>query len=156
MARSVRMAERLERIERTQTSAAITRRLFLSKYLAIVVSDLSGNILDASPGAEILLQRSLEQLRMCGWEGITHPSDIALDRAFANRCGSGELTGYVLRKRYLTPDGDPIPVEIHAMKINGGEVPTGIYVVTITKIPKPITEASIVEITPTERVANAS
>ena len=153
--RKARYQARAESTERMIVGSAISRRLMRSRQVAVLISDISGNILDASPAAEILLDRGLPEIKLTGWRNMTHPDDLPLDQAFASRCTSGELVGYTIKKRYLDRERNEIPVQIHVMKINGGEIPTGIYVCFLNRLPNPLEEAEMVDISPTEDSVDA-
>lgn len=143
-----------DRIDKLIYSSEILRRLNNSKRVALIISDKSGNIIDCSPGVEIALGYTKEELKMSGWLGLTHPSDAALDEAFMKKCISGEIVEYTIKKRYIHKLGHTVPVLLTVMLVNGGVVPHGLFVCychfpeTCGKPCLNFNEASILEIVP--------
>lgn len=146
-------------MERLFASAEILRRLNSSKRIALVVSDKSGNILDCSPGFEIALGYTKEELMRNGWHNLTHPDDLGIDQYYVRLCLERKITEYTILKRYLHKDGHPVPCNLTVMLVNGGVIQSGLFVChchfpTLCTHPcmmEPLTmEAELVEMVPNE------
>jgi diguanylate cyclase (GGDEF)-like protein/PAS domain S-box-containing protein len=54
---------------------------------------------------EKILERSVDELRLLGWESITHPDDLLKDAEQFTSYKTGSDTAYHTYKRYVRPDG---------------------------------------------------
>ena len=55
-----------------------------------------------------IVGRSYEELLKIGWENITHPDDVQMDRENFLRLWRGEIDDFQMEKRYIKPDGSHV------------------------------------------------
>ena len=81
------------------------RRPFQDALIGIALVAPDGAFLDVNPALCKLLGRSADELRLTGFQPLTHPDDLEADLALLRRTLAGEIESYEIEKRYLRPDG---------------------------------------------------
>ena len=102
-------------------SEELFRSAFSGAPIGIALSDFEGRLLRVNPAMADLLGRSVEDLLGMTVADITHPDDLAADRANLAETLSGSRTGHRVLKRYLHGDGHAVPVEVHAASVHSAE-----------------------------------
>ncbi|MCR3956783.1 MAG: EAL domain-containing protein [Gudongella sp.] len=100
------------------------RTLFEQASLGITIGH-NGNYLEetiaGSPTINKKFQeivgRSYEELLELGWEQITHPDDVHLDRKNFIKLWSGEIDDFQIEKRYIKPDGSSVWVDMKICRL---------------------------------------
>ena len=69
------------------------------------VFDLEGNIIDCNPSFAKLVGRPREELQTMNSAGLVHPDDLGRSARDMERLVSGEVSAFVIEKRYIRPDG---------------------------------------------------
>jgi len=124
----VELHQRRSELERLNLTLAATREELRAQHaeserrlLAIIenvpvgvaFADMSGRFQYVNRAWCDLLGYSAEELRTLSWTDITHPDEIEYDRAQAARVASGELSHYLLEKRYVRKDGSVVWVNLY-------------------------------------------
>ncbi|WP_176559360.1 PAS domain S-box protein [Rubellimicrobium roseum] len=81
------------------------RALFEQAAVGVARVDLDGRILEANARFRSILGYSTEELRQSGFQGITHPEDLATDLDNVAALLAGRIPSYRMEKRYLTATG---------------------------------------------------
>ncbi len=68
----------------------------------------NGALVEVNPALCRLLDRDEAELCSCTWEDLTHPEDVAADRAVLSDVLDGRRDSFQLVKRYLRPDGSVV------------------------------------------------
>ncbi|NPV87192.1 MAG: PAS domain S-box protein [Anaerolineae bacterium] len=115
--------------ERVQTEQALRRgeerfRAVFDQSLA-GVADAHGRLVEVSPLYCELLGYSAEELAEMTFQQITHPDDLQADMDMLQRMQRGEIDSYILEKRYLRKDGQPVWVNMHLSAVR--DAAGGIY-----------------------------
>jgi diguanylate cyclase (GGDEF)-like protein/PAS domain S-box-containing protein len=99
--------ERLQQaLTRMAQSEQEFRTLFEESPAGIAVLDArTGQILDVNARLERILQRNQDEIEELGWAALTHPDDLTAEREQVIRLKAGEINGFQIIKRYLSPDG---------------------------------------------------
>ena len=109
-------------------SEAMFRHAFDDAPIGMALTGLDGTLLRVNTSFAAMLDSSPEVLHGRSVADITHPGDLAADRTnlAALRCGSTDTQR--VPKRYLRPDGTPVPALVHAAVLHGrdGE-PTHVF-----------------------------
>ncbi len=108
----VLMVNRMQRqraVEDLQESEEKYRSLFDYSRDAILLTRPDGSVLDANPAACRMFNRSLEDIRRIGREGLVDAADPRLQEALQKRKSEG---GGVAEITMLRAGGDPFPAEI--------------------------------------------
>ena len=129
------MVNRLKRqraVEDLQESEERYRSLFDYSRDAILLTSPDGSILDANPAACRMLNRSLEDIRSLGREGLVDTSDPRLQEALQKRKSEG---GGIAEITMLRAGGDPFPAEITSSMFTdaGGQQRTSMIIRDITE-----------------------
>jgi PAS domain-containing protein len=133
----------LQRQKLVYQAAAIAHALFhRQQQFGLLVSDEGGKILEANTVVCQMLQRTENQLQDSGWDQMTHPEDLEIDRQLVMDTIAQKIKGYRLLKRYLLPNQEPIPVGITVLRING-VFDIARYLVIVEHWEKPFTRASV-------------
>jgi len=64
-----------------------------------------------------IVGRSYEELLKIGWENITHPDDVQMDRENFLRLWRGEIDDFQMEKRYIKPDGSHVWVDMKICRL---------------------------------------
>jgi PAS domain S-box-containing protein len=100
--------------------------------VGIAEIDREGRVLRANDQYSVMTGYTLEELRTKTIFDITHPADIAADRALVDEQWNGTREGYTIEKRYVRKDGGVIWVEVAASMVRS-EDSTGAYGVRILR-----------------------
>jgi len=117
-------------IARKQAEEAIRRSeerfktMFAQAPIGIALIDsLTGQIHEVNAVYAQIVGRTMEEIRSLNWMSITHPDDVQADLDNMARLNAGEIAGFQMEKRYVSPDGTvvwvnltvaPIQIEEHA------------------------------------------
>jgi PAS domain S-box-containing protein len=82
--------------------------------VGIAEIDAAGRFLRANDQYSLMTGYKLEELRAKTFFDITHPADLAKDRALFDEQWSGAREDYTIEKRYVRKDGRVIWVELAA------------------------------------------
>jgi PAS domain S-box-containing protein len=104
-----------------QDSEARFRSAFADAPYGISLVSATGRFVQANPCYCALLGYSEAELLGLTFADITHPDDRADDWAGFQRMMAGDVTTYEVEKRYLSKQGEVIPVVINAAPIYDGE-----------------------------------
>jgi PAS domain S-box-containing protein len=112
------------------------RTIFSSSPVGIVLADLdSDEILEANDAYCKIVGRSRESIVDNGWQGLTHPDDVAEGAARLDMLRQGKITEYNLLKRYLKPDDEVVWARIEVTLVNGYGSDIGPqYLVTVVDV----------------------
>ncbi|MBV4455699.1 MULTISPECIES: PAS domain-containing sensor histidine kinase [Pseudomonas] len=85
--------------------------------IGIAEAGEDGHLLRVNDALCTMLGRSREQLLAMTFLDYTHPDSIEQDAALYARQVAGELDNYVLRKRALRLDGQPLYLDVHSSSV---------------------------------------
>jgi diguanylate cyclase (GGDEF)-like protein/PAS domain S-box-containing protein len=89
------------------------RIMFEEAPLGIGLFDFhTGKVLRINRKFAEILHRSRDEFLTMDWQSITHPEDMAQNNINRERIKSGEINGFSMVKRYLTPDGGIIWINL--------------------------------------------
>lgn len=111
---------------RLAQSEARFRSIFEEAPLGIALVDSrTGRMQEVNRRFADIVGRSREALATIDWMRITHPDDVRADLDHLARMNAGETTGFVMRKRYLRPDGAIVWVglTVASVAVEAGEAP---------------------------------
>ena len=95
------------------------REIFEQSPLGITLSDsLSGKTLEVNQKYMDIIGRSKEEALSLDWMAVTHPDDIKEDMDNMALMNSGEIDGFVMKKRYIKPDSSIVWVNLTITKTN--------------------------------------
>jgi PAS domain S-box-containing protein len=115
--------------DRKQAEAALResearfRATFEQAAVGIVRSDLDGHLIELNQKFCDILGYTEAELFRKHFSEITHPEDVAVDQANLNRLLAGEISNYMLEKRFLKPDGQEVwaNLAVSAVRNSTGE-----------------------------------
>ena len=81
------------------------RMLFHAAPIGVVVSDLDGHAVEVNRTFCRMLGYEAEELRRMSYEKVTHPEDLAIERALFTAMLDGKRDSYQIEKRYIRKDG---------------------------------------------------
>lgn len=84
------------------------RRAFENAPIGMALVDPEGRWLDANAALSRITGYSLSELRATSLRAITHPDDVALDRALQRQLTGGEIPDYQIEKRYRHAHGHDV------------------------------------------------
>lgn len=103
-------------LKRVEQALAESERRYrtLVEYapVGVVHATLDGRLQHVNTAFCNLLGYSRDELVSKTWQELTHPDDLAADKALAQRVLARELPSYTLRKRYIRKDGTPVWTEL--------------------------------------------
>jgi PAS domain S-box-containing protein len=88
-----------------QESEALLRATFEQLVIGINYTDLDGKFLRANERFCQMLGYSLDEILSLSVAEVTHLDDLEVDLAYLGQMAAGELTSYVMEKRYIRKDG---------------------------------------------------
>lgn len=109
--------ERREQERGRRESLEQFRLIFEEAPTAMALVGLDGRFLRVNDTFTHLVRRSKDELLKSDFQQITHPDDLDSDLDLVQQTLQGHRPGYHLRKRYVLPDGDAVPVEIRVSLI---------------------------------------
>lgn len=100
------------------------RTLFEQANLGITIGH-NGNYMDETVAGsptinkkfQEIVGRGYEELLELGWEKITHPDDVEIDRSYFTRLWSGEIDNFQIEKRYVKPDNTHVWVDMKICRL---------------------------------------
>jgi PAS domain S-box-containing protein len=88
------------------------RAVFDQAAVGILVTDLSGRLLEVNPRLCQMLERNAEQLCAMSNEDLTHPDDRSRNQALMREVAEGRRAEFTIEKRYVRSDGSWIWVNV--------------------------------------------
>ncbi len=98
-------------------SEELFRSAFTGAPIGIALSDFDGRLLRVNPALAELVGRSVSELLELTVADITHTDDLGPDAHNLSEVRAGAAEQHRVVKRYLRPDGTPVPVEVHAARV---------------------------------------
>lgn len=92
--------------EALRASEVRFRSLFESADVAIVISDMNGDLLEANPALTQLLGITAQELNTLPVGAYIHPDDIAIREDLIQELHAGKRQRYQIERRYLRKSGD--------------------------------------------------
>jgi PAS domain S-box-containing protein len=90
------------------------RHAFDDAPIGMALTALDGSFLRVNKAFAALVGWTTEQLDGLRVPDITHPHDLAVDRANVAEIEAGRAVVQEVCKRYRRPDGSDVPVVVHA------------------------------------------
>jgi PAS domain S-box-containing protein len=106
---NAQVRDHLELLRRT---LPVYRAAFDDPRLGIVVSDMSGRVVDCNNAFIDLLGREPGEVLGHSFLDITHPDDIHIDWDLFLDLLAGRRETYQIHKRYLRADGSSLPADV--------------------------------------------
>ena len=107
VAHLVGVAVETRRAEQELRSSEVRfRSLFESADVAIVISDMNGELLEANPALTQLLGITAEELSTLPLSAYIHPDDTAIREDLIQELHAGQRQRYQIERRYLRKNGD--------------------------------------------------
>jgi PAS domain S-box-containing protein len=100
-------------------SEAMFRHAFDDAPIGMALTTLDGSFLRVNKAFAALVGWTTEQLDGLRVPDITHPDDLATDRANVAEIAAGRADVQEVCKRYRRPDGSDVPVVVHATVVHG-------------------------------------
>ena len=100
-------------------SEAMFRHAFDDAPIGMALTTLDGAFLRVNRAFHTLVGWTTEQLDGLRVPDITHPDDLATDRANVAEIVAGKAVVQEVTKRYRRPDGSEVPVVVHATVVHG-------------------------------------
>jgi PAS domain S-box-containing protein len=91
-----------------RASEARFRTLFESADVGIVVSDVTGELLDVNPAVTRILGINADELRTLPASAYVHPEDMAVRDDLIQELHAGKRDRYQIERRYIRKDGEVI------------------------------------------------
>jgi PAS domain S-box-containing protein len=107
----------LRREKELADSEELFRSAFQGAPIGIALSDFDGRLLRVNPALAELVGRSVDELLELTVADITHPDDLRRDADNLSEVRGGAAEQHLVVKRYVRPDGRPVPVEVHAASV---------------------------------------
>lgn len=107
------ITERKDFEELLRQREEVVRLTFENAPQAIASTDLTGKFVRVNRAFCDMLGYSEKELLRLTFKDVTHPLDIDISAEYLNKIGTGEITKYTLRKRYLRKDGQPVHCLLH-------------------------------------------
>jgi len=101
-------------------SEARFRAVFESSPVGMAFCDADLRFVRVNAAYERLVGYSADELRRRRFTDVTHPDDVSAGRAAARRLFSGEAREWRHDKRYVTRDGEVVPVRVNVVPIDAG------------------------------------
>ena len=89
--------------------------------IGMALVGLDGRAIEVNDALCTILRRPREDLLGASIAEVTHPDDLDADLALLGEVLTGERSHYALTKRYLHPDGTPVPCELHVVCLRDEE-----------------------------------
>ncbi len=102
-------------------SEELFRSAFSGAPIGIALSDFDGRLLRVNAALAELLGWSTTELLGMTVSDITHPEDLANDQVNLGELREGQASAHRVYKRYLTADGRPVHVVVHAASVRTAE-----------------------------------
>ena len=99
-------------------SEAMFRYAFDDAPIGMALTGLDGAFLRVNKAFAALLGTTTEALHELRVQDVTHPEDLATDRANIAELTSGRTLPQEVDKRYRGPDGRDVPVRVHATPVH--------------------------------------
>ena len=82
------------------------RTIFEESPIGIaLVNSLNGKIIELNDKYASIACRTNDEMRNLSWMQITHPDDVQEDLNNMSKLNAGQITGFNIHKRYITPNG---------------------------------------------------
>lgn len=106
------------------------RSVFRDAATGMVIKSISGEVIEANEAYCRMLGYGLEELRAHDFLSITHPDDRPRYREVFETLRTGESTGFVIEKRYLTKSGQVVWARVSTSVQREGGRPVRVVAVT--------------------------
>jgi PAS domain S-box-containing protein len=87
------------------------RVAFAHAAVGMAVTDLQGTYLEANPAFASITGYTEDELHSLNFAATTHPDDFNANRELTDRMLRGEISSFVLEKRYVRKDGNVVWVQ---------------------------------------------
>jgi PAS domain S-box-containing protein len=81
---------------------------FAHAATGFAVTDVNGNVVDANEALARIVDRTPAEIHGANLFELTHPEDQARHRGLLEQLLAAEIPGFVIEKRYLRGDGNPV------------------------------------------------
>src|SRR5882757_2688549 len=93
-------------------------RWFAHAATGFAVTDVHGNVVDANEALARIVDRTPAEIRAANLFELTHPEDRARHRSLLDQLMASQIPGFVIEKRYLRRDGNPVWVRDSVSLVN--------------------------------------
>lgn len=112
------LVERKKAMEEIRQSKERFQIIFEQAPLGIgIIDSLSGKMYQVNAKYADIVGRTRKEMEAIDWMSITHPNDVQKDADHMARLNSGEIDGFQMDKRYLTPNGSVIWVNLSVARL---------------------------------------
>ena len=99
-------------------SEARFKAIFEEAGVGILIKNISGKMLDCNPAFQLMLGYSAEEISRLNYLEITFPPDRRNSRKLFTELVKGKRKNYVIEKRYMHIDGQPIWARVTASLVH--------------------------------------
>lgn len=121
-------------IDAGSSSTETFRELFRTAPVGMFVANERGALIAVNPAFCAILERDEDEVLGHDFRAITHPDDIAADKAALTELASGSRTEYVREKRYVRPDGSPVWVKLRGAVAIDPDTGSHVFVANVVDI----------------------
>lgn len=116
------------------SSTETFRELFRTAPVGMFVANERGALIAVNPAFCAILERDEDEVLGRDFRAITHPDDIAADKAALTELASGSRTEYVREKRYVRPDGSSVWVKLRGAVAIDPDTDAHVFVANVVDI----------------------
>lgn len=117
--------EEIDELETTRRALARSEERFRlamsSSAVGMAITARDGRFQEVNPALCALLGRDADALRSTGWQGLTHPDDLAADEAVRAALLAGSTDTARRTTRYLRPDGRTVWADVSVAAIRDAD-----------------------------------
>ena len=121
-------------IDAGSSSTDTFRELFRTAPVGMFVANERGALIAVNPAFCAILERDEDEILGRDFRAITHPDDIAADKAAVTELASGSRTEYVREKRYVRPDGSSVWVKLRGAVAIDPDTGSHVFVANVVDI----------------------
>jgi diguanylate cyclase (GGDEF)-like protein/PAS domain S-box-containing protein len=100
------ITQRMQAEAALRASEARFRNVFEKAYIGMAIADLDGVLLETNESLALLLGFARQELLGRNIGSLTHPEDLALERAHLLEMRAGKRDSYRMNKRYVSKHGE--------------------------------------------------